>query len=57
MLQVVPKWRVELTFSDRKVELWIYDQSPSNVLRKLADLQFSANGLDQPSQIQIQRAG
>lgn len=51
MMQVVPKWKVTVLFTDRSVVLWIHDPFIGNVLRKLADLQFTENGLDQPIEI------
>jgi hypothetical protein len=48
MLQVVPKWKVTVKFPDREVEVWMYEQHLSNVLRTVASMQFSENGLEHP---------
>lgn len=53
MMQVVPKWKVTVTFSDRNLVFWVSDSSISNVMRKIADMQFTENGLEQPVQITI----
>lgn len=54
MLQVVQRWKVEVMFeSQPKIVLWINENHPANVLRKLADLQFNESGLVQPTSIQI----
>lgn len=46
MMHVLPRWKVTVTFADRSVVFWIHDNFLSNVLRKVADLQFSETGLD-----------
>ncbi len=54
MMQVVPKWKVVVTFQSREpITLWIHDTCIVNVLRKVADLQFTENGLEQPTRITI----
>lgn len=53
MMQVIQKWRVEVTFSHQVFVLWVSENHLANVLRKLADLEFSENSLEQPTQIQI----
>lgn len=53
MVQTVPKWKVTVRFPDRQMALWIYDISISNVLRKVSEMQFSDNGLEQPTEVVI----
>ncbi len=54
MMQVVPKWRVVIHFNGAPdVCLFISDSSWANVLRKLADLSFSKDGLEQPTSIDV----
>jgi hypothetical protein len=53
-MQMMSKWRVAVSFpGDREVEFWIHDNHLANVLRKAADIQFTENGLVQPSNINI----
>lgn len=54
MLHIVQRWKVHLTWRDRQLDIWVNEDHLSNVFRKLADLQFSETGLDQPIRIQIE---
>lgn len=56
MMKLITKWRVVVIFDSREVVLWIHDISHCNVLRSVASLQFSENGLEQPKRIVIERA-
>lgn len=56
MLQVIPKWKVTIKFSDRVVEFWMYDNHASNVASRAAAIQFTENGLDEPVEIIVARA-
>lgn len=53
MMQVSRKWKVVVKFADREVVLWIADNFPSNVLRTVANLEFSETGLHQPISINV----
>lgn len=53
MLVVLNKYKVTVKFVDREVIVWVHDAHIENALRKVADLSFSANGLEQPIQITI----
>ncbi len=55
MMQILPKWRVLVNFrgSRPNLEFWMSEAHFGNVLRKVADLSFSANGLDEPLSISI----
>jgi hypothetical protein len=54
MMQIVKRWRVEVTMrGGRKHVVWIDDNFAANVLRKLADIRFSENGVDEPVGIAI----
>ncbi len=64
MMQVVSKWKIIVnipwtpgTSPDREFCFWIYDNHAANVLRKIADLQFTETGLEQISAIQILLVG
>ncbi len=57
MLATITKWKVDVTFIDRNVALWVHNNHLANVLRQLADLQFTERGLDQPTSITIQIVG
>lgn len=57
MMQIVPKWKVTVYFPELDEEtIWIYASSISDVLRKLADIQFRENGLTLPMQMIITEA-
>lgn len=54
MMRVISKWKIFITFADGKeVTFWINEDHPSNVLRKIAELQFNESGLEQPNYIAI----
>ncbi len=55
MMQTVQKWKVVVIFDRMQPEhvFWIYDNCASNVLRKIADMQFTENGLVQPTSINV----
>jgi hypothetical protein len=55
MMQTVQKWKVLVHFSLNENDLvfWVNENHMSNVLRKIADMQFTENGLEQPVQISI----
>lgn len=56
MMQVLPKWKVTVTFATgREAVVWIHDNFMANVLRSVATLEFSDNGLEQPTYIGISR--
>ena len=57
MLQVIPKWKVTVTVAGVAQVLWVYANSVSDVMRKLADIQFTENGLTQPTSVHIQGGG
>lgn len=50
MMQVMAKWKVTVEFTnhEKNVTFWVHDNFVANVLRKVADLDFSGDGLDQP---------
>lgn len=53
-MRVISKWKIFITFADGKeVTFWINEDHPSNVLRKIAELQFNESGLEQPNYIAI----
>ena len=53
-MQIVPKWKVTVKFQARAdIVLWLYDYNIGNVLRIVAGMQFTENGLDQPTQITV----
>ena len=54
MLQVIPKWRVTVTLGGHEQAFWISDNHISNVLRHVASMDFSENGLLQPKRIVIE---
>ena len=56
MIYVVPQWKIGFEYSDRTVTFWLHNNSVSNVLRAVADMQFSENGLEQPLAIKVSRA-
>lgn len=56
MMQVVPKWKVVVWQGEDEHVFWITDNCLSNVMRKVADMQFSKDGLTQPSCISITAA-
>lgn len=42
MMQVIPKWQVDVTLSDgREVTVWVSDHFASNVLRTVAGIDFA----------------
>ena len=53
MIQTIPLWKVTVTLPSREVVLWIHDMHISNVLRQVAAIQFTENGLEQPTKIVI----
>lgn len=57
MMQVIPKWKVTVTFGagtgSREFVLWVSDGHIANVLRTVANLQFTATGLEQPTGIYV----
>ncbi len=55
MMQTVPKWKVTVEFSnyEKNVTFWVYDNHSSNVLRHIASMDFSGDGLTQPTQIVV----
>ena len=56
MMQVSPKWKVTATFDSGLPphQIWLYDNFISNILRKVADIQFTGSGLIQPVSITIE---
>lgn len=54
MMSVIPTWKVTITFEDRVVCFGIVDNYLSNVMRKVADLDFGKRPMEQPSSIQIE---
>jgi hypothetical protein len=55
MVHVVPQWKIAFVYADRTVTFWLHNNHAGNILRTVADLQFSENGLEQPDAIQISR--
>lgn len=57
MLQVVPKWRVQVTFgpSREPVTIWVSDMHLANVLRTVASIDFT-NGPEQPTAVRVELA-
>jgi hypothetical protein len=54
MLHVVARWRVDVTLSNgTEMRFWVNTDYISNVLQKVAEMQFEASGLDQPKKIVI----
>lgn len=41
MMQILSKWKVVVKFTNREVVFWVSDNFASNVLRKVADLDFT----------------
>jgi len=54
MMKVVKKWKVQLDFEGRVVEFWVHDDHFGNVLRQVASIQFTENGLEQPKRVVIE---
>lgn len=53
-MKVITKWQIHLLFDDKTEKtIWLYDDIYSNILRKLADIQFTSTGLVQPTHIHI----
>ena len=56
MLQTVTKWKVVASFDGRDdVVIWLYDNFITNIVRTIAGMDFSENGLEQPTQITVSR--
>lgn len=54
MMTVIPKWRVLVTMPNGKqAEFWISDNYIGNVLRQVAAMHFSADGLHEPTSIHV----
>lgn len=54
MMQVIPRWRVIVSFKVRdSVVFWVNDNFIANVLRIVSGLQFCEGGLDQPTSIVV----
>lgn len=55
MMQVVPKWKVSVFFvgTAADVAFWVFANSIGDVLRQVASMSFTENGLEQPTSIQI----
>lgn len=55
MFHVLSKWRVTVSFKGLRepATFWVSDNHLGNVLRKVADLSFSATGLEEPQEIRI----
>ena len=54
MLQLIPKWKVTVVLPEGSERVfWIHDHFIVNVLRKVADMQFTENGLSQPNSITV----
>ena len=53
MQQGIDKWKVRVILRDDVPDLvfWVYDNHLANVLRAVATMQFSENGLEQPQSI------
>lgn len=58
MLQVLPRWKVVVKMADGSERVfWVNDNFMANVLRKVADIQFTENGLSQPTAISVYGSG
>ena len=58
MMQMVQRWKVIARFSGRPdIIIWIDNNFLSNVMRTVAEMQFSENGLEQPTAITIEAVG
>ena len=55
MIQTVDRWRIDVRCEGQTQIFWINENSISNVLRWLASMQFSSNGLVHPESIAIVR--
>lgn len=56
-MQVVPKWKVTARLPEGKeVVFWMHDGFATNVLAKVASMQFTENGLNQPHTIIVELA-
>lgn len=57
MMQVVPRWKVVVQMPNAPSQtFWMNENFVQNVLRKVADMQFTENGLTQPTTITITAA-
>jgi hypothetical protein len=58
MMQVIARWRVTVTFEGgRQQVIWISGSFVSNIMRMVADLSWTADGIEQPVNITIAREG
>lgn len=54
MLQIVPKWRIQVMFGGRPtVTVWMHDNNIENVLRQVAGMRFTDDALDKPTEITV----
>lgn len=53
MLETVTRWRVLVRQANGEMVFLVHDRFLANVLRQLAVMQFSDNGLEQPQEIVI----
>ncbi len=54
MMQVIPQWKIVLDYPNRaSVEFWMSETFVSAVLRIISELQFTENGLEQPTRITV----
>ena len=51
MLQVVPKWKVTVKFKGHDAVVWINETHIENVLRQVASMQFTENGLERATAV------
>jgi hypothetical protein len=56
MMQLIPKWKVTVLLAGVSHVFWVSDRCASNVLRKVADMDFSDSGLEQPALVKIEPA-
>jgi hypothetical protein len=57
MMLIIPKWTVTIRYADRHpIVFGMSDNFSANVLRKVADLDFAAHGLEQPLEIVVSAA-
>lgn len=57
MMKLIPRWRVTIRFDNGAREptvFFISDEHASNVLRHVASMQFSENGLERETRIVVE---
>lgn len=57
MMYSIPKWKVTVVFPDREIVFWMYDTHQANIFRKVADMQFTEHGLEQPLSVSVTGTG